>query len=463
MKSLDWEDTIVALASPPGPAGRGIIRISGGETAAVLGQIVSAANDEPLTKTMVAQRIEGELNLTSNFDHSTHRLPAAIYFWPGTKSYTAQVMAEIHMIGAPPLLETVLGQLTDAGARIAEPGEFTLRAFLAGRIDLLQAEAVLGVIDSDSAAELEIALKQLAGGLSNPLVQLRSELLDLLADLEAGLDFVDDDIEFIEREDLLNRLQSARAIIQQIVDQSDSRAHSDHDPLVVLAGLPNAGKSTLFNSLIGQEQALISNQSGTTRDYLTAVIEHHNHRFKLIDTAGMEAASNAILEQSQTLRGDQLKQADLICWCTAADLDDTARESDEAAFCEMQNQTHISCLRVITKSDLADDIPQPARLMVSRGNLLSLLQLKQEIVGYLQQPANLRHRMLGTTSSRCRENCLQALLAIDQAISGTQNDADADLIAIDIRSTLEELGRMVGAVYTDDLLDRIFSRFCIGK
>ena len=182
-------------------------------------------------------------------------LPCELYLWPGKRSYTGQPVAEVHTLGSPPLLEAVVRAVCRGGARPAEPGEFTLRAFLAGRIDLTQAEAVLGVIDATGNAELDAALKQLAGGLAGPLRLLRSDLLDLLAHVEAGLDFADEDLPFIKAEELLKRLDEAAAEVDRLARQLAFRGEAVVRVRVAPCGRPNAGKSSLFNALTGRPPA----------------------------------------------------------------------------------------------------------------------------------------------------------------------------------------------------------------
>ena len=194
-------------------------------------------------------------------------LPATLYFFPGPRSYTGQDLAELHTLGSPPLVERLVADLLTAGARPAQPGEFTLRAFLAGKKDLPQAEAVNAVIEAGTDAELATALAQLAGGVTRPLQSLREDLLNLLADLEAALDFADEDIEFVGKPETLARLDAAIEHLTALAHQLDDRSISGRPVRVALVGLPNAGKSSLFNALAGGD-ALVSPIPGTTRDYL---------------------------------------------------------------------------------------------------------------------------------------------------------------------------------------------------
>ena len=245
-------------------------------------------------------------------------LECDVYVWPGVRSYTRQPSAEIHMLGSPPLLDAALGLLCRGGARLAEPGEFTLRAFLAGRLDLTQAEAVLGVIDARNERELDVALAQMAGGLAAPLQALRESLLDLLSQLEAALDFADEDLEFIPRVAVQRRLAEAAEQVQQLRDQLQGRSTANEVPRVVLLGWPNVGKSSLFNALAGNAAAIVSPAPGTTRDYLTRNIRSEGCEIVLVDTAGYQTADAARAEveaAAQRMMEQQAKQADLILLC----------------------------------------------------------------------------------------------------------------------------------------------------
>ena len=237
---LELEDTIAALASAPGPAERGIIRLSGDVVVQSLANHFIPTNERNLPTTGRARTYSGVFQLNA----IDEQLPTNLLLWPTKRSYTGQPMAELHTIGSPPLLEAMLSQLYDAGVRPAQNGEFTLRAFLSGRIDLVQAEAVLGVIDSTDQQQMQRALKQLGGGVSGKLATTRAELIAILGDLEAGLDFVEEDIEFIPQDVMIERLHIAIERLQQLASSADSRMESTSTIAVTLAGLPNAGKST---------------------------------------------------------------------------------------------------------------------------------------------------------------------------------------------------------------------------
>ncbi|MFM9960055.1 MAG: tRNA modification GTPase [Planctomycetaceae bacterium] len=488
---LRLDDTIAALASAPGVGGRGIVRVSGGDVRRVLEQHFAPRDAERWTKATRAERHVGEwrLDVEVPWDdvpfRNGLRLPVEIGLWPTKRSYTGQPLAELHLIGSPPLLEALLMQLCRSGCRAARPGEFTLRAFLAGRLDLLQAEAVLGVIDAADHVELEQALRQLAGGISQQIGTLRAELLDLLADLEAGLDFVDEDIEFVSREQLLSRVTTARQFIAELCDQASRRLQSSARPRVVLAGLPNAGKSTLLNALTGRSAALVSEVSGTTRDYLCVPLDRGDLHVDLIDTAGWDSGTSGIEAVAQQRRHEQWQHADLIVWCRDLSADSAL---DEPLIAELRDEQR-PVISVGTKADRkltrcaseggsegVDDRVTDASLALRVGMAVpsnevwvsavsgrGLDELCALLAKLLTEESRGRRQWIGMTAARCQNSLLAARDALDRTAEAAALGLSDDLVIVELREVLEHLGHIVGAVYTDDVLDRVFSKFCIGK
>lgn len=447
----DTHDTIAAVASAAGGAARGMVRVTGGQCVSVLAGFFTPGCDQPsLADARTPRRIAGSLDLGDPLG----RVHAAVLLWPGTRSYTRQPAAEIHTFGSPPLLDTILARLCDQGARIARPGEFTLRAFLAGRIDLTQAEAVLGVIDARDQRELSVALSQLAGGLAGPLHELRNRLLDLLAHLEAGLDFVDEDIEFISHRELTHQLEEAASQIDALADQMQRRGTTHALPRVVLCGPPNVGKSSLFNALCGTASALVSEQAGTTRDYVSAQVRCGGIEVELIDTAGIEAgrALGGIESAAQNVAQSQAEQATLVLACS---------EATQSILRPSGSNLPQSCIHVVTKCDQFFDprIVAGAILTSSRTGE-GIEELKGAIESALAaQPVDTT--VVAGTAARCRESLVLAAESLRRA--RLSSAVGEEFVAAEVRSALDDLGRVVGAVYTDDVLDRIFSRFCIGK
>ena len=306
------DDTIVAVASAAGGAGRGILRLSGCDVVQVLRACFDSPDATALDRS-VAWCTEGNLRVAAPL----RRVPCLLYLWPDQRSYTRQPSAEIHTLGSPPLLDACLQALCAAGARLARPGEFTLRAFLAGRLDLTQAEAVLGVIEAVSQRQLEVALTQLAGGLSARLQAAREQLLNLCADVEAGLDFVDEDLQFIAPAEIARQLAEIDRVLDHALQQMDLRGERSPQPRVVLTGRPNVGKSTLWNRLLHHHAALVSATPGTTRDYLEDHLELGTTRCTLVDTAGVDptAPTSAVDRAAQEMTRRNQQQADLIVLC----------------------------------------------------------------------------------------------------------------------------------------------------
>jgi tRNA modification GTPase len=445
------DDTIVVVSSAPGPGLRAIVRVSGPNTRGVI-DAVFRRNAEPGGAERVRTLVPGAVRLSGV--HSP--LPADLYVFPGPHSYTGQDLAELHTIGSPPLVERLVADLLAAGARPARPGEFTLRAFLAGKKDLPQAEAVHAVVEAGTDADLKQALAQLAGGVTQPLHALREDLLNLLADLEAALDFADEDVEFVGKPETLVRIASALARLANLQRQLDSRTVSGRAVRVALVGLPNAGKSSLFNALAGGPAALVSPEAGTTRDYLTRRLDLGGVPVELIDTAGWQDAADTIAEQAQRLGREQATRADVILWCAEPGTDfDPADAARLAA-------TGAEALRVRTKADLANRIsddasaPIPTSVIAPSGTDALRAALTERVASLARPP-------LAPSQSRCRHHVEACVRSLREAHRHVLFDDPPEIVAVALRSALGQLGEMTGAVYTNDLLDRIFSRFCIGK
>jgi tRNA modification GTPase len=446
------DDTIVAVSSAPGPGPRAIVRVGGPNARAVVERVFTAATPTPAAAT-ARRLVPGVLRLSGVYSP----LPAALYFFAGPRSYTGQDVAELHTIGSPPLVERLVADLLAAGGRPARPGEFTMRAFLAGKKDLPQAEAVQAVIDAGTDADLCVALAQLAGGVSRPLDALRNDLLNLLADVEAALDFADEDIEFVGRADTLRRVGGAVEGVEAVRRQLDDRTVSGRPVRVALVGLPNAGKSSLFNALAGGT-ALVSPVPGTTRDYLTRSLVLDGVAVELIDTAGWQDAADTIEEQAQRLGGEQASRADAIVWC---DERGAFGEADELRL----SAIGAAVLKVRTKADLTEGVraisatahPILACSVLTAGGLDALRTALGNVVASLARPA------AAPSQSRCRHHVIECLERLREAHALAANDDPPELLALALRGAVDALGAMTGAVYTNDLLDRIFSRFCIGK
>lgn len=439
MTSIDPGDTIVALSSASGPGARAVIRLSGP------GAFRFARTFFRTKEVIDESQRRGYAGMLRLADLPAW--PADVYLWPAPSTYTGQPIAEIHVLSSPPLVQRLIGDLLHQGARSAQPGEFTLRAFLAGKRDLPRAEAVHAVIAASDRHELTNALAQLAGGITHPLQGLREDLLNLLADVEAGLDFAEEEVQFAGYDETLRRLTRAMAQMTNLRRQLQERSTSDHVFRAVLVGPPNVGKSSLFNALTGAS-ALVSEIAGTTRDYLVRRLEVDGSMIELVDTAGMQTALSTIEEQAQSLRDRELEQADLILWCVEAGKAGASSNLPAPA----------NTLVVATKCDLASaadgQVPTSAKMGTGLDELRRLLSARARSAA---QPA------LAPSLSRCRHHVEISLEHLRKAHHMTLFEEPPELLALELRGALDQLGALVGAVYTDDLLDRIFSRFCIGK
>ena len=333
-----------------------------------------------------------------------------------------------------------------------------MRAFLAGKKDLTQAEAVLAVIEAGTDDELTQALAQLAGGVTQPLHGLRDDLLNLLADVEAGLDFTEEDIQFADKKDILLRLGAGMAHLINLRKQLDDRAVSTRPFRVALVGPPNAGKSSLFNALAGVPAAIVSPVPGTTRDYVTRSVTIQGTNVELIDTAGWQEATDGIEEQAQRLGREQARKADLVLECVEATAWRALRRESHDSDNIGRLTPFRSQLVVLTKSDHADVLTDlPATSAKTGRGVTDLRRLLADKAKEARVPA------LAPSLSRCRHHVEKGLGHLRAAHHAVLFDEPAEILALELRLALDQLGEMVGAIYTDDLLDRIFSRFCIGK
>lgn len=451
---IDVDDTIAAVASAPGGAARGIVRLSGSRVRDVLRACFTPTAGDSLDAVRTAQVVSGTLELSG----SPLALEVDVYYWPDARSYTRQPTAEIHLIGSPPLVESVLQTVCVHGCRGARRGEFTLRAFLAQRLDLTQAEAVLGVIDAVDEQELQCALRQLGGGLATPLAALRSDLLDVLAEIEAALDFADEDLEFIAPDDVRRVLQRALAEVEVLMLRLQVRQDATELPRVVLVGSPNAGKSQLFNALVGHDAAIVSPLAGTTRDYLTARLSLGDIECQLIDTAGVDELTQGIeaaaQRATQSQRGDA--HVELLCLDASQPLDERSRRW-------LQAMSDTPRLIVWTKADLPSVIHQREPGMnVCALDGRGLDALRQQLRQRLFELRSSGESVVAGTAARCQQSLQSASVALREAL--LQFDVSAgEMVAAEIRLVLDALGEVAGVVCADDVLDRIFSRFCIGK
>lgn len=448
-------DTIVAPATPTGGA-LCIIRISGEDAIAVCDKVFRGR--KPLTEATTATVLYGNIvdgeEVVDDVLISVFRAP---------HSYTGENSIEISAHGSRYVVERIVSLLTSCGARLAEAGEFTRRAFLAGRMDLSQAEAVADIIAADSHASHAIASTQMRGAYSAELQALRDKLLNITSLLELELDFSEEDVEFADRTQLLTLLNTTLEKVNSLA-QSFSLGNALKEGVsVAIAGRPNVGKSTLLNHLAGEERAMVSEIAGTTRDTVEATANIGGVIYRFIDTAGLHATSDR-LEQMGIERTEQaLRKARIILWLT--DNETTDMTQDLGGFTPSDDQ---KLYRIITKIDLlsaaettvAGDNYPTIRLSAKTGEgvdkLLSALQATADASSAYNGDVIISNR-------RHYDALCQASNALAAAITAMKNGISSDLLSEDIRLAIHHIGTITGEISSSDILKNIFSRFCIGK
>lgn len=525
MYTLRTDDVIVAVSSPAGRAVRGIVRLTGPGAVEVAGAVFAAADGQALAAQGAWQRIAGRLRLkqgeaaTGGADAGEVAVPCnAVVFRP-PRSYTGQELVELHVAGSPALLEMALRACTGAGARLAGPGEFTARAFLTGRMDLLSAEAVQERIAAGSDAQL-LAAQQLASGtLAERVRAATSELTDLLSLVEAGIDFADEPIEFIDAETLAARLRALTDSLEDLLARSLDMQRLEVLSRVALVGPPNAGKSRLLNQLSGLDRSICSAIPGTTRDVLSAVMDTPAGQVLLLDGPGLGSVQGEIDRMAQEAWREVLQRVDLVLLVLPADgVYDGAGTADNVTMWPSDNvkrpqeetgtrgegveadsgRRDAAAVRgrlqllVINKADLLDASGREAASqraearwggpvhMVSAATGEGCEQLR-EAIGMVAAGAETSGQgriVLTARHGEALRGGLEAVRAAKEllgwhgpvkrsgAAPGTPDEqaaAPAELVALHLREAAEQLGQITGQVTTEDLLERVFSKFCIGK
>ncbi len=458
-KLTGWDDTIVALATPPGLGAIGIIRLSGKNSFTIISQLFPSKD------------------LTDQLSHSLHvgflkeddkiLDEVVISLYKSPRSYTGEDVIEISGHGSPYVLQQIIDACIKRGARLAKPGEFTQRAFLNGKIDLTQAEAVADLIASNTSISHKAALHNIRGGFSEQLKDLRERLIRFSALVELELDFSQEDVEFADRKQLHDLIEEADQVTVSLISSFKLGNVIRNGISAAIIGKPNAGKSTLLNALLNEERAIVSEMPGTTRDTIEEVINIDGILFRLIDTAGIRQHTNDVIESAGVKRSlDKMKQADLVLYLfdvNAVTKDELLEIEKDLSFQEIKH------LLVANKIDVADEMSVKEKF----GDISNLLFISAIENRYI---SNLKERMVNTvlegrvqiestivTNTRHFQALQQLHSSLLDVSKGLTAKIPGDLLAADIRQSLHYLGEISGEVTTEDQLDYIFSKFCIGK
>jgi tRNA modification GTPase len=453
-----FSDTIVALATPPGEGAIGIIRLSGSNAITIADKIFKG------------KKLSGQTSHTIHFGRITDGDKTidevVISLYKGPRSYTGEDVIEISCHGSNYILQKVIDLCLHQGAQMAKAGEFTQRAFLNGRMDLTQAEAVADLISSQSAASQQAAMHNLRGGFSHELKQMREQLIKFSALIELELDFSQEDIEFADRSQLYTLIDEMSRATSALVQSFRLGNVIRNGVSVAIIGKPNAGKSTLLNALLNEERAIVSDIAGTTRDTIEETLNINGILFRLIDTAGIrEHASDAIEHIGIQRSKDAMHRADIIVYLfDAAETNKEELEAQRRSFETGQYKFLLVAnkLDIISNETALGKFGNENILFISAKDRENIQQLRLHLFD-LVVGGEIKQEGTVITNARHHHALQQVLSSLNDIRSGMDNNLPGDLLALDIRRCLHYLGEITGEVTTEDKLDYIFSKFCIGK
>jgi tRNA modification GTPase len=456
-KMMSFQDTIVALATPPGIGAIGVVRVSGKDAITI---VKKSFKGKDLSKVPSHSLAFGTLRSEEEIIDEV-----LVSVFHGPNSYTKEDVIEISTHGSPFILQKVIERMVDSGARLAKPGEFTQRAFINGRFDLAQAEAVADLIASENSAMQQTAMKQMRGGFSNEIKALRERLVHFASMIELELDFAEEDVEFANREALEKLIVEIQTTLSPLIESFKWGNVIKNGVPIVIAGRPNAGKSTLLNSLLNEQRAIVSEIEGTTRDTIEDQITIEGITFRFIDTAGLRETTDTIEAIGVQRTQDKMKEASLILY-----LIDLARTKSEDVNQELAPilATNVPFLVIgnkqdlLSKEQLADWQSKHTIIPLSAANQLGVDMLKKELVNKVRENKVSGGQTI-VTNSRHYQGLLRTNQALEKVKSSIADQVTGDFLALDIREALHHLGEITGEITTDDLLDNIFSKFCIGK
>jgi tRNA modification GTPase len=457
-KLAGWDDTIVALATPPGVGAIGVIRLSGKKAIGIASDLFPSKD--------LSEQSSHTIHVGVIRDKETELDEAVVSLFKNPRSYTGEDVVEISGHGSPFVLQQIINACILRGARLAKPGEFTQRAFLKGKLDLAQAEAVADLIASNTASSQKAALHNIRGGFSNKLRELREQLIKFSALIELELDFSQEDVEFADRKQFYELINELSKLTDQLINSFRLGNVIKNGVSVAIVGKPNAGKSTLLNALLQEDRAIVSEIPGTTRDTIEEIINIDGILFRLIDTAGIRHHTSDIIENLGIEKSlDKMRTADLVLY-----IFDVADEEPEIKKqkAEIESQ-QINYLLVGNKTDLIGEAETKQKfqaidnlVFISAKDYKHLEVLKERMVdkvisGQVQAEDTI------VTNARHYHALKEVAKSLTDIKKGLDDKLAGDLLSLDIRRALHYLGEITGEITNEDQLDYIFSKFCIGK
>ncbi len=463
------QETIVALATPSGAGAIAIIRLSGKEAITIAAQVFESVSGKDIT----TQKTH-TIHLGHIIDDTKVLDQVLLSIFKGPNSYTGEHVIEISCHGSVFIQQQIIQLLLRKGARMAQAGEFTLRAFLNGKLDLSQAEAVADLIASDNEASHQIAMQQMRGGFSNEIAKLREELLNFASLIELELDFAEEDVEFADRtafHELINRIEF---VLKRLIDSFAVGNVIKNGIPVAIVGEPNVGKSTLLNALLNEERAIVSDIAGTTRDTIEDELVIAGIGFRFIDTAGIRETKDVVESIGIQKTFEKIEQAQVVLYlveCQMSNVESIAPHINEIK----QEHPEKPIIVIFNKVDLLSEYKikeistlvstfdfQLSTIFISAKQKTGIDELKNTLLSFVNTGA-LRNNETIVTNTRHYDSLLKALEEIQKVKWGLDSGISSDLMAIDIRSALFFFGEITGEVTNDELLGNIFANFCIGK
>lgn len=471
---MNLDDTIVAIATPAGRGGIGVVRLAGADAKNIALPMLRLKHDLEPGRVVFGELIEPT---NENVGTATHGCPAeqssadridevVVTYFAKPHSYTTDDILEISAHGSPVVLHHIVELAMARGARLAEPGEFTMRAFLNGRIDLTQAEAVRDLIDSQTLYQAKVAAQQLEGALSRRLQPIKQNLVELIATLEAGIDFAEDDISVLSAAQILQRLAGVRAPLEELAT-SFAYGKIVHEGLTLaIVGRPNVGKSSLFNRLVERERAIVTATPGTTRDLVSETVAVGGIPIKLVDTAGIRRALDEAESIGIRKSMEALADADLVL--VVVDASQPLAEEDQQLLNQTQDRTAIV---VENKCDLMNHVETLKQSSANGGRAVrtsattgkGIAELRNEILRHVAGESGAHAETGFLTNLRHQERVRESLTALATAKLAVENKVPHEMLLLDLYNALRPLDEITGATTTDDILNLIFSTFCIGK
>jgi tRNA modification GTPase len=449
------DETIVALATAQGTSAIAVIRLSGKDAIQLTENIFRGKNlTEQASHTIHFGTIhDGERNIDE----------VLISVFKAPNSFTKENSVEISCHGSPVIVKEVIKTLVKNGARLATPGEFTKRAFLNGRFDLAQAEAVADIINAETDNARQAALNQMRGGFSKEIQHLREELIHFASLIELELDFGEEDVEFAKRDDLKKLIFQIQSYLHSLISSFDQGNVIKNGVPTVIAGKPNAGKSTLLNALLNEEKAIVSEIAGTTRDVIEDEMILGGISFRFMDTAGLRDTTDIVEAIGVERTHERIKNASLLLYIfdLSLSIDEILKEEESV------KSLKVPVIKVGNKMDKAnadtiEKLQAKDFILISASQKQNIQKLKDKVLSHFHI-GEVKQGDVLVTNLRHYQNLKQTNDALDRVLSGMDNGITGDFLAMDIRQALHYLGEITGQVTTDDLLANIFSKFCIGK